>query len=719
METPINPAPDRAVYRHAELVRLFEPRSIAVVGASPTEGSVGALTLRNLSLFSGRVHLVNAKYPFIGEASCHASLSALPEVPDCVIVAVGRDGVRDVIEECIALGVGGAVVFASGYAETGRPERAAEQARLHSMASGTGLRFLGPNAVGFIHHGLGLAASFTPNVALCRSTGPAIGLVSQSGGVGNGLTQALHRGIAFSHTLSPGNSGDVDCADCISYLVDAPQCKAIAVVLEGFESSARLLEAARHAWTRDKPLVIFKLGRSRQGAEAALSHSGFIAGSAEAFQAALESAGAIVVDRLEALIETAAFFAKAPPAPVLAQGVAIISASGGTVVHATDEAELHGVALPAMNAALVQQITMLVPDFAVVRNPLDLTSSPNGPQRLLDCTAALLADPAYAAVVAPHVYSFPSEVRKFASLGELAQRHGKPVLLNWISEWVEGPGAQEGHVNAHVAVFRATGAAFAALAAWMARARQRAVPVPAAERSAPADAAARAATIITLARARTLDEHEAKSVLQLYGVKVTEQHLATDADDAVHAARRFGGDVALKIESPDIAHKTEAQAVKLGCRGDAEVRAAFDMIMANARRAAPAARLQGVLVQPMVGGGVEIMVGGRVDAQFGPVVLVGLGGIFVELLRDVVVALAPVDHAQALQLIGRIRGQALLQGFRGAKAVDPDALARVVCRVSELIADHRELIDEIDVNPLICVGHEIVAVDALIVRSDA
>lgn len=697
-------------------MRLFEPRSIALVGASARDGSIGQLTLRNLHLFSGRIHLVNAKYPRVGETICHASLTDLPEVPDCVIVAVGREGVQDVLAECAALGVGGVVIFASGYAETGRPERIAEQARLRTLTAGSTLRILGPNAVGFINHGLGLAASFTPNLALCSAAGPAIGLVSQSGGVGNGLTQALHRGIAFSHTLSPGNSGDVDCADCISYLVDAPQCKAIAVVLEGLESSARLMEAARHASARNKPLLIFKLGRGRQGAEAALSHSGFVAGSTQAFKAALESTGAVVVDRLEALIETAAFFAKAPATQLQATGVAVISASGGTVVHAADEAELHEVGLPSMNAASARQITALVPDFAVVKNPLDLTSSPNGPQRLLDCTEVLLGDPAYAAVVAPHVYSFPAEVRKFEKLGELAQRHGKPVVLNWISEWVEGPGAHEGHADPHVAVFRSSGTAFAALAAWMRRSHQRAAPVPAYARSAAPDAMASAAAVIAAAHSGTLTERESKLVLKLYGVPVVEEHMASDVDEAVAAARRFGGAVALKIESSDIAHKTEAQAIRLGCRGDAQVQEAFEAIMANARLANPSARLNGVLVQPMVTDGVEIMVGARVDPQFGPLVLVGLGGIFVELIDDVAIALAPIDKWAALQLIGRIKGQALLHGYRGGKAVDLPALADIVSRISELIADQHGAIAEIDVNPLICTSNAIVAVDALIAR---
>ena len=323
MDTP------RHVYRHAELLRLFDPRTIALVGASPNPGSAAYLAMLNLRSFGGMVYPVNARHEQIDGKPCYRSLSALPHVPDCVVIAVGREAVEGIIEECAEIGVGGAVIFAAGYAETGKPDRTEQQARIASIARQRGLRVAGPNCVGLLNHASGLAMSFTPSLVLASGTAGAIGLVSQSGGVGNGLTQALHRGIALSHTLSTGNSCDVDCADCISYLAEDPRCKAIALVFEGVASTARLMEAGALAWANDKPLVIFKMGRAALGAEAALSHSGFVAGSNVAYMAAFERIGAIVVDRYEALIETAAFFAKAPPPKTQASGVAVVSASGG------------------------------------------------------------------------------------------------------------------------------------------------------------------------------------------------------------------------------------------------------------------------------------------------------------------------------------------------------------------------------------------------------
>ena len=702
----------RPPYQYAELQRLFEPNTIALVGASPKEG-VAQLALRNLRNFPGRVRLVNAKYPEVAGQECYPSINSLPETPDCVILATPREAVGDVIDECIARGVGGAVVFASGFAETGHPERAAEQANNAGRAARGGVRLLGPNSVGFINHRMKFAASFTPELAFSEGNGPCIGLVSQSGGVGNGLTQALRRGIPFSHTLSPGNSSDVDCADCISYLAMSPHCSAIAVVIEGLESPARLLDAARIAQVRNKPLIMFKLGRGRQGAKAALSHSGFVAGAPEAFDAALRSAGAVIVDRLEALIETATFFAKAPVATP-GGGIAVISASGGTVVHAADEAERHQVPLPPMSEALAERISQLVPAFANIANPLDLTSSPNGPQRLLDCAEAMLADPRYAAVVAPHVYSFGAESRKFDELGALAARAGKPVVINWISEWTQGDGSTEGHRNPNVAVFRSTSDAFAAIDAWLRRSRDRENPAVPYQRLSSANEAAQAGRLIEAAQGNGLTEREAQRVLQHYGIPVAAGQLARTADEAVAIARTMGGPVAVKIESPDLLHKTEAGGVRLGCGTDDEVRKAFEEVMANARAASPEARLAGVLVQPMIAPGAEILVGGRVDPQFGPQVLAGVGGTVVELVRDVVVAPAPISPQYALKMLERLRAQALLDGYRGFPAVDRDALAAVIARTSELLADQSHRITELDINPLICRGASILAVDALI-----
>ena len=340
----------------------------------------------------------------------------------------------------------------------------------------------------------------------------------------------------------------------------------------------------------------------------------------------------------------------------------------------------------------------------------------NDPELLRACADALCADPAYGAVVLPNGYAYDFATPRFALLGELAAQHGKAAAVVWLTEWLEGPGAKAAEANPQVAVFRSMDRCFAALAAWQARAARRAAGPGETARLAAPEAAAQAAALLDAAGSATLTEREAKAVLAAYGVPVVGERLVGDAEAAVAAAVALGFPVVLKVELPDIPHKTEAGVIRLGLGDAAAVREAYAAVMANAARAVPDARINGVLVQPMVPQGLEIVVGARRDPLFGPMVVVGLGGIFVELLRDSATALAPVGEDAARAMLRRLKGYRLLEGFRGLPAVDQDALVGVIRRVSELAADQRDRIAEIDVNPLICVGDRAIAVDGLILR---
>ncbi|AFK55101.1 CoA-binding protein [Tistrella mobilis] len=294
------------------LLPLYAPRSIAIVGASMRPGSFGARTLGNLDAYDGRIHLVNARYDTIDGRPCHASVGVLPEVPDLVVITTPAPTVEEVLEDCIAAGVPAAIVYASGFAETGDPEDAARQDRLATRAAEAGLRLLGPNCVGMLDYVSGARVTFAGVPAGRVTEGPAIGLICQSGALGFALAQAMDRGVAFSHVLSCGNSADVDVADWISALADDPHCSVIACAFEGAPDPRRFLAAAERAWARDKPLVVFKLATGEEGAVAAMSHTGSLAGSHAAWTALFDRAGAIVVEDFDALVETAAFFAKAP-----------------------------------------------------------------------------------------------------------------------------------------------------------------------------------------------------------------------------------------------------------------------------------------------------------------------------------------------------------------------------------------------------------------------
>jgi len=707
------PTQRTTVYRHEELRRLLHPQSVAVIGASARPGSFGERVLLNQQNFAGRTYPVNARYDQIGELTCYPSVGALPEVPDCAVITAARDVVEEIVLDCVKAGVGGVIIFASGYAEMGHPDRIAAQDRLAAIARETGLRIVGPNCIGVVNAMLDSRITFMNITPIPPPRSRAVGIISQSGALGMALAQAVVRGASFSHVLTSGNSCDVDMADFVSYLADDPGCTAIACVFEGMASPERLLLAADYTWQRDKPLVVYKMATGEEGAAAAMSHTGSLAGSHAAYRAVFQRAGAVLVESFETLVETASFFAKAPPPK--AKGAAVVSASGGGAIMAADRAEQYGVPLPQPGAALHDLLVSRIPDFGAARNPCDVTGQIlNDPESLNVCAGAFLNDPQYATLVVPMTYGYAASAARIPVYDRLAKEAGKIVCIAWQAEWLEGPGVKEAEESDRVALFRSMAALFAALAAWTWREDKRAA-AHGAIAPTPAETLRAARDMIATAEGRTLTEREAKSVLALYGVPVVGELLTSSADDAVAAAEALGYPAVLKVESPDLPHKTEAGVIRLNLRNAEEVRAGYDAVMANARRVSPPPRINGVLVQPMVPQGVEMVVGARIDPLFGPLVVVGLGGILVEVLHDTALAPAPVTHADALALLRQLKGERLLHGFRGAPAVDLNRLADVICGISRFAADHRDTIAELDVNPLICAGERIIAVDALIV----
>ncbi|QRY31858.1 acetate--CoA ligase family protein [Variovorax sp. PDNC026] len=707
----------RPAYTHDHLARMLNPRSIAIVGATPRPGAFGERLLGNLGEYQGRIHLVNARYEHIGERPCHPSLADLPESPDLAVLSIGRDLVEALVLECIAAKVGGILIFASGYGETGKPERQRQQQRLSMLARESGIPIVGPNCIGVVNYALKSRATFTLPAPLPVPTTSAIGIVSQSGALGFGLEQAIHRGVSVSHMLNSGNSCDVDMADFVAYLADEPGCAAIAVLFEGMADPMRLMRACAYARTRCKPVVVYKIAVGERGAEAAMSHTGSMAGSHTAYRAAFERSGVVWVDKLEALIETAGFLAKAPRPK--ADGIAVMASSGGAAIMAADFADAHGVPMPQPGAAAQALLDRVIPDFGSARNPVDLTAQVLNDETMIGTvTQALLDDPAYGALVIPTILSNAEFIPRVPLWGSIARRLGKPIIDVWTTEWLQGPMSEELEREPGIAVFRSMDRAFAAIGAWhRLHARRHEVLSDGRRRSAASAAAEAHEALVAHSPGSTLAERAGKAVLRCYGVPVIGEVLAGDAHEAAQAASAAGFPVVLKIESPDIPHKTEAGGVRLNLRSEAEVREAFVQIMESARAAAPGAHIEGVLVQPMADRGVEIVVGGRIDPQFGPLVLVGLGGVMVELLDDTVLDLAPVDPQRARAMLDRLKGRALLDGFRGGPSVDREALADVISRISELLADQCAHIAELDVNPLICSGDRVVAVDALIVRT--
>ncbi|MCX7381567.1 MAG: acetate--CoA ligase family protein [Alphaproteobacteria bacterium] len=708
----------RGIYRHGDLRRLLHPQSVAIVGASQRPGAFGERVLANLAgKYGGRVYLVNARYEMIGENKCYPSLSALPEVPDCVMICVAREQVEPVVEECVAVGAGGAIVFASGYAEVEKPGRAEQQARLSAIARNARMPLIGPNCIGVNNYTLQARVTFMPPDDVPVPGPGAIGIISQSGAIGFGLEQAWRRGIPISHVLTNGNACDVDAADYVSYLADDPSCSAIALVFEGMAEPTRLIEAAEIARAAGKPVIACKVAVGEHGAKAAMSHTGSLAGSQAAYRAAFERAGIVMVDNLEALMETARFFVKAPPPT--AKGVAVLVSSGGAGIVAADNAEKHAIPLPQPNEAAREVLVASIAEFGSPRNPCDVTAQVmNDPDVLPRCANAMIADPAYGAMLIPMVYSTPQTHVRLPMYAEVGAQAGKPIVMVWMSDWIEGPGSMEVEQNMGLCLFRSMDRAFAAMAAWHKRAEMLAEGPRVAVRRVSGEAKSAAAALIAAVSGSVLTEREAKTALAHYGIPVVQERLVQSAAEAAEVAVAMGLPAVLKVESPDLPHKTEAGVIRLNLKSAEEVRAAYDAVMANARKVSPPPRINGVLVQPMVPQGTEIMLGARVDPLFGPMVVVGLGGILVELLKDTTVGLAPVTQNEARKMLTGLKGAAALRGFRNSEPVDIEALADLIGRVSEFIADHRDTVAEIDINPLICAGSRILAVDALIYRSN-
>jgi acetate---CoA ligase (ADP-forming) len=707
----------RSLYSAADLTRLINPGVVAVVGASETRGSFGERTLSNMSGFSGKVFAINPKYQTLLGRPCVPSLADLPESPDCVVLCVARPMVEGMIEDAAAVEAGGVIVYASGFAETAKPDRIEAQRRVVELAHRTGMRVVGPNCVGLANTRSGAGLNFMPDYAgMGHKRGP-IGIVSQSGALGYTLLQGMERGIGFSHYLAAGNSCDVDVCDFICYLAEDNDTKSIICLLEGVSDGARFLTAARKARDAGKALIVYKTGNSETSSKAAMSHTGTMVGSAVAYQTAIADTGAIAIDDLEAVLETASFFAKTR-APSNGRGVGILSTSGGAAVICADKAEQHGVLLPALEAKTASALKEVVPDFGSVANPSDLTAEVLKTSETFGfCLDAFLDDSGFSALVMPMIFAHSSSSGARApTIVEAAARTDRPLAVVWMNEWYQGPGSELLDADPKVCMFRSADRCFATLRAWFDwHAYRGRRPEP--ERRSPpsAEPAARAILSDVTRRGTTLSETDSKRVLASYGIAVPREILARDPAAAAAASRRIGGSVAIKIVSPDIPHKTEAGGVRLGLSTPEDVRGAAEDIRASALRYAPRARIDGFSVQQMTPPGVEIVLGVKNDRQFGPLIAAGLGGIMIELLGDTAVRLAPVNDQLARAMLASLKGHPLLTGFRGKPGADIDALVDTICRLSELAHDLSDIVDQIDVNPVIAGGSGVMAVDALIV----
>lgn len=704
-ERNVNPAPLRAP---ESLRRLLAPRSVAVVGVSAEPTSFGARTITNMRRFDGPVYAVNPKYAGaeLHGYPCVATIADLPEAVDSVVLCMPRTGVLPSLEAAAARGVGGLSIYASGYGETDLPERAVEEEQLRERARALGVPLLGANCLGFVNHVTRVGATFMPDYHKMTSPAGGVGVVSQSGALGYALMQAAERGFAMCHMATAGNSTDLDVCDLAAFQLAMPECRSIALAVEGLRDGRRLIELGDMAQALGKPIVVLKLGRGETGAKAAMSHTGSMAGSTAAWSAAFRRAGMLEVEDFDALLETAGFMAKAPKPR--ARGVGIATPSGGAGILASDHAEYAGLTLPQPAPETEAVLRAAIPDFGSPRNPCDLTAQvATNPASFDACMNAMLADPQYAVIVMPVVYHNPATTPlRMAAMAPLARAAGKPICIAWIPESLEGPGPEAVDTSTDLSLFRSMRRLMNAVALWLRyHDGQPAMGV--------VDDTARAAAAGLPPGEATLMEAAAKAAFAAAGLPAMPDARAKTGQEAIAAAEALGYPVVLKLDSPDVAHKTEVGGVKLNLASAAEVAAGFAAIMEGVRTHAPAARVDGVLVQRMAARGPELILGARRDPQFGVTLLVGLGGVQAELWRDVALDIAPVSPARAEAMLRGLKSFALLDGFRGAPRVDIAGLAQTIARFSALAAAIGPRLEEMEINPLVCLPDGCVALDGL------
>ena len=693
---------------------LFRPNSIALFGASERPASVGSTVMRNLIAggFAGPLYPVNPRHAEIFGRRAFPSVADLPEAPDLAVIATPAPTVPGIIGELGARGTRAAVVLTAGLnAASSDQGKTLMQAMLEASRPYL-LRILGPNCVGLLVPGLGINASFAHTSALAGQ----LAFVSQSGGLTTAvLDWARSRSIGFSHFISLGDAADVDFGDVLDYLASDPATRAILLYIESVRGARKFMSAARAA-ARNKPVLVVKAGRVAEGARAAASHTGALAGSDAVYDAAIRRAGMLRVDTVLELFDAVETLARARP--VAGDRLAIMTNGGGPGVMATDALVLGGGKLSDLSNETIKKLDQLLPATWSHANPVDIIGDAPA-QRYAAVLDVLLDEPAADAVLFMHVPSAIApavEIARACVPAAAPQSDGARVL----SCWLGGNGLEEARRVFETAGIPTYGTPERAVAAFLQlvnyrRNQEALIQIPRATSTiAPDIATARTIIDQALNQGRELlGDPEAKRVLAAYGIPVVQTIVATDANDAARVAEQIGFPVALKIVSPHITHKSEVGGVALDLSSAADVRDAADAMTLRLRARAPHAELAGFSVQQMVRRprAVETIVGAAVDATFGPVILFGQGGVAVEVIADRAVGLPPLNLALAEDLVSRTRIARLLGGYRDRPPADRQALYLTLTQVSQLIADVPEII-ELDINPLLVDEQGVVALDA-------
>ena len=704
---------------------LLHPKSIAIVGDSPNPGFAPIIRHNIVKCgYEGEVYPINPRYDEIAGLAAYPSVEEVPGDVDLAVIGVPVRVVDSVLEQCEQAGVKAINIITSGYGEQGDEEASERQEHLRDFAERTGIRIVGPNCLGNISVPAKMCAM---SGAFEHLTPGPVGLVLQSGLLAYSLfTPPMDRDMGFSYVVTTGNEADLEAADLMRYYVEDDETRVIGAFIEQFRDTEKLIEVAEMAAEREKPIVVLKIGRSEAGRRSAQAHTGSLVGSDEVADAVMRQYGIIRVNGLDEMTETlAALYTDRLPKDT---GVGAIYVSGGAAGLVSDLSADFGINLPDLAPQTIERLEAVIPEYGTVGNPLDTTGQAGAiPELMRGAIEGMAEDPNIHTIVYGQAYptivdldtpagevmkvaheKYPDKVFYAISLvpGEIMvqpRRDTGGPPHEPVTDWGGVPflqGVENGlravaHMNRYAAFLRNRS--------------------PNGREAAESAVAGMAREIVEAAGGKPLVERTAKHLLSMYGIPTTLERLATTADEAMTAANEIGYPVVLKIESPDITHKTDAGGVLLNIEDDAAVRAGFDQIMASARAYDADAELAGVLVGQMAPPGREMIVGMTRDPDFGPAVAVGLGGIFVEVLKDVALGVPPLSEPAARDMLDRLQGKAILDGTRGQGPADVDAIVDILLRFSQLCLDLKDHVAEIDINPLLVYEDGALVVDCLIV----
>ena len=675
---------------------LFKPKSIAVVGASATPGKIGYTVLKNLidSQYTGKIYPINPTADEILGIKAYASVMDVQGEIDAAAITVPAKLTLQVTEECGKKGIKGLIIITSGFSEVGNHEL---EEQIVETAKRYGSRILGPNIVGVLSNADHMNASFAPFLPMAGKAA----LISQSGALLIAMDAASYtRKVGFDKLVSIGNMSDVDFADIISCLNDDENTSCITLYIEGFRDGRKFMDACKNA---TKPILALKSGTSSHGAAAAASHTGSLAGAAKVYGAAFKQSGIIQVSDLNNLFDRTQALSLQPP--MNGDNLLIITNGGGVGVLATDAAERDGIPLKFAPKEVQDEMKKHMPEFGSAKNPVDLTGMA-GTEWYTESVQFALDHSWVDGLVVLYcetAMTNPIEIAKGIKRAvDAAKTKNKPIVVSAVGG-EKSDAAIQWLLENSIPAYNSPEVAINAMAALREQAKAK---ITVAEKFKPYGDYDREAALKVIKKARedgreSLTEIEAKQIFEAYGLPTTKGLLAKSEAEAVEFAKKIGYPVVMKIVSPEILHKSDAGGVKVNIKDDAAAREAYNVILANAKNYKSDANIHGILVQEMAPWGTEVILGSINDATFGPTMMFGLGGIFVEVLKDVTFRVSPVSENQALIMLDEIRGAPILAGVRGEAPRDKKAMANAVCRYSSMILDLKDEISESDANPVL------------------